>query len=30
MKNLQVVVVGAGTMGHGIAQEFAAHGYPTV
>src|SRR5690242_1883679 len=22
-----VVVVGAGTMGHGIAQDFAAHGY---
>lgn len=29
MQKLQVVVVGAGTMGHGIAQEYAAHGYPT-
>lgn len=29
MNNIKVVVIGAGTMGHGIAQEFAANAYPT-
>ena len=28
-KNMQVLVVGAGTMGHSIAQVYAANGYPT-
>ena len=28
-KDTQVLVVGAGTMGHSIAQVFAAYGYPT-
>ena len=26
---VQVLVIGAGIMGHSIAQDFAAHGYPT-
>ena len=26
----KIGVVGSGTMGHGIAQTFAAHGYETV
>lgn len=26
---MQIAVIGAGTMGHGIAQTYAAHGYPT-
>lgn len=30
MKDLSVTVIGAGIMGHSIAQDFAAHGYPTI
>ena len=29
MNDLKVTVIGAGIMGHSIAQDFAAHGYPT-
>lgn len=29
MNDLKVTVIGAGIMGHSIAQDFASHGYPT-
>ena len=29
MEKVNVLVIGAGIMGHSIAMDFAAHGYPT-